>query len=301
MNCKLSQTDFEMIKRQNMLAIISQVLILLGALGVGVMLILSELLYPSIEEFSLCPPWYRAAMYVSLFVITIGIVGCAFFKNRRNTSKDEFHVALIIFLIGFSLSIGFALARNEAYWKDVVICIGGALCSVGLFSGIGSLIGLLKKLNGRFAKIYNNLVFAKPPKVKPIIMGNGLRCTLPKGATPSQIKKVESYFKTSLPIELVEFLLEFDGDGNLLFSARNIIETTESVRANFDSVFDGINTLCYFGGNGFGDYFCYEIDESGSIQAGKIYLWKHETNKAIEVAKSLPELIEKYYGGEIDE
>lgn len=287
MNSKSSQINFEMIKRQNTLAIVSQVIVLVGALGVGVMLILSELLYPSIEEFSQCPVWYRVVMYVSLFVVTIGIVGCAFFKNRRNSTKKEFHIELTIFLIGLFLCIVFALARNEAYWKDVVICIGGMLCSVGLFTGIGSLIGLLKKLNGKYAKIYN--------------VKNGMKCTLPRNATLSQITNVESYFKASLPAELVEFLLEFNGDGNLLLSAQDIIETNKSVRAKYDSIYGGINTLCFFGKNGLGDYFCYEINSDGSIQADKIYLWKHETNKAIEVAKTLPELIEKYYSDEIDE
>ena len=284
------------IKNQNIAAIMSKAVVLVGALGVGVGLLLSEILYPQIEELFACPAWYQAFLYISFAVAIAGLVWCWFTKNRKNTPKIEWQIELGLFIFGFVLEIICALARTESYTKDVFICIGGAISSVGLFCGIGSMLGRLKKPTNTYADIYSNLVtngnlyYNNFPKTKP--------------ASLAEVTEVEEYLGAPLPAELVDFLLEFNGDGNLLFSTKDIISTTKSLRESLNGpAIEGADKFCFIGSDSSGEganLFCYKITDEGSIQAVKIFLWNRETNDVKPVASTLPELINQLYNNDIE-
>ncbi len=139
-------TVIRMTKR---LPIIFMGIVLIGALGVGaclLLLFLSETLYPEIESLFVSPVWYQIYIYVSLLSLIVGLIGCAFLKNRQNTSKAELYVELALMVVGFVSMFIFASAREQSYIFNIFMCVGGAICSVGFFCGIASLIGYLKKI-----------------------------------------------------------------------------------------------------------------------------------------------------------
>lgn len=276
------------LRTQRILSVVFLAIDCVGALGVGVSLILSEILYPQIEELFDCPAWYQAFLYVSFAVSVGAIVGCGFTKNRKNTPKLECYIELALFWTGLACELVCALARTESHVLNVFICIGGAISSVGFFCGIGSFIGRMKKpKKGEYEKIYYGKI---PYQNLP---------ALPDAATPKQIIEAEEFFGTMFPNELIDFLLEFNGDGNMLFSAAEIAKTTQSMRGKFkEPDLSGASKFCFFGSDGAENYICYRIRGDGSIAAGEIYLWDNGSNETRLIANALPELIEKYYGNE---
>lgn len=289
-------TKIEKLRKQNLLSIISMVIVFIGALGVGVALLLSEILYPQIEDLFACPVWYQTFLYASFLIAVAGLVGCGYTKDRRNTTKLELRIEVVLFLLGLTIEVICALARTESYVLNVFICIGGAISSIGFFCGIGGLIGRFKKPKKVYTYIYSDLVtcenlnYDNYPKTKP--------------APLLDIMEVEKYFNAPLPNDLVDFLLEFNGDDNFLFSASKIVDTTKLVRETYQNRgFSEIDKFLFFGANKVVDaknLFCYKILEDGAINDSEIYLWNHETNETELAAKTLPELIKKYYNNELN-
>ena len=73
------------------------------------------------------------------------------------TARTEMEVNLCLFLFGFFISLIFALLPTEARWITIMIAIGGAICTVGLFLSVASLIGVIKNqksIRRTFAGIY---------------------------------------------------------------------------------------------------------------------------------------------------
>ncbi|MGN1053201.1 MAG: SMI1/KNR4 family protein [Candidatus Scatosoma sp.] len=276
-------------KKQKMLALLCTSVVFIGAATIGVLLILSEVLYYKIEQFSLLPLWYRITMYASLFTVLGGLIGCGFTKNRLNTTNNELTINVVLFLFGFAVSFFFGLWRTEAYWKDVLICIGGAISSVGLFCGITSLIGLSKKSKSGFALLLKS--YARERKTSSLHLSP---------ARLTEIIEVENYFNTMLPAELVDFLSEFNGDGEFLYPTNQIIEVTKLFRENFKDSERNARDLCFIGQDGEGNHFCYKILEDGTISDDLIYCWVLKSDALIPVADTLRELIYKYYSGLID-
>lgn len=279
---------FSKYKKQRLLALLFMLIVFIGAMAIGVLLLLSEMLFSDINEFSLCPLWYQITMYVSLFVVIGGLIGCGFTKNRLNTTGNELVTYIILFFFGFAISIYFGLWRTEAFWKDILICIGGAISSVGLFCGIASFIGLSKKSKSKFAQLFKS--YARDRKKSYLDL---------KPASLVDIKEIENYFNTKLPNELVDFLLEFNGDGEFLYSTKQIIEMTKLFRENFKDFANKTQNLCFIGQDGEGNHFCYKILNDGTISDDLIYLCKNP-EELIPVADTLIELIYKYYSGLID-
>ncbi len=142
---KISNKRLTKYQIKNTLAAAFSCLVFAGAATVGVMLILSETLYYEIEDFSLLPLCYKLVMLAGFLAVLAGLVGCLFTKNRLNTTRIEIKLNLCLFAAGFVLMLIFALLPTEARWAAVMIGIGGAVSTVGLFSGIASLIGFMKK------------------------------------------------------------------------------------------------------------------------------------------------------------
>lgn len=255
-------------------------LVFAGAATVGVMLILSETLFYEIEAFSLLPLWYKLVMLAGFLAVLAGLVGCLFTKNRLNTARIEIKLNLCLFAAGFVLMLIFALLPTEARWAAVMIGIGGAVSTVGLFSGIASLIGFMKKTKSHYAQLFQ--AYARERKTPYYKLSP---------ASLIDIMAVESYFGTPLPDDLVNFLSEFDGDGELLYSTRQIIEVTQRLRVN-----PSYHNLCFIGQDGEGNYLCYKIICDGRFGDECIYLCKN-AEEIVPVADNLSELIYKYYSG----
>lgn len=265
---------------KNMLAAVFYCIVLAGSAAVGAMLILSETLFYEIIEFSLLPLWCKAVMLAGFLAALAGIVGCLFTKNRLNTTRTEMKINLSLFLFGFFLSLIFSLLPTEAQWSAIVVGIGGAICVVGLFLSVASLIGVMKKPKSQYAELLQAYTRdRKTPyfKIPP--------------AKLSDIMEVESYFGTPLPDDLVNFLLEFNGDGEFLYSAKEIIEITQSLRRDLSW-----QNLCFIGQDGEGNHLCYKILGDGSIDDECIYLCKN-SKEIVPVADDIEELIYKYYSG----
>lgn len=124
-------------------AAIFMVVTLLGAIVIGVFLVLSELLYAEIDELSLCPLWYKTGLFISLLVTILGIVGSAIFKNKNNTYFTELIIEVILFLLG-GICLFFAIIENEKFIYDVIICLGGAFMAIAISCGIATAIGYSK-------------------------------------------------------------------------------------------------------------------------------------------------------------
>lgn len=268
-------------KRDKILSRIFMGVIFLGALLCGVCLVLSETLYPQIENFFDFPLWYRLTLYASLLIVAGGIIGCSFTKTRENTQEAELSIELLLCGVGIGCII-LALTGEETSWKDVVLGVGGVCCAVGFFCGVGTMIGLNKRAVGKFSITAN------------------VHKKMPRPASKRAIKRVEDYFQAALPDELVEFLLRWNGDNDAIFSTKLIVEITKSLRETYKEYafaeYDGqLEKLVFFGGIGNGDYFCYKIDDDGHILDDMIYLWDHELNELNFEARTLKDLLDSYY------
>lgn len=263
-----------------MLAGFFSCLVFAGAVTVGVMLILSETLFYEIEAFSSLPLWYKLVMLAGFLAVLTGLVGCLFTKNRLNTARIEIKLNLCLFAAGWVLMLIFALLPTEAQCAAVMFGIGGAVSTVGLFSGIASLIGFTKKPKSHYAQLFQT--YARDRKTPYYKLSP---------ASLSDIMAAESYFGTPLPDDLVNFLMEFDGDGEFLYSAIQIIEVTQRLRGN-----PSYDKLCFIGQDGEGNYLCYKMIGDGRLGDECIYLCKNE-EEIVPVADNLSELIYKYYSG----
>ncbi len=118
-------------------------------------------------------------------------------------------------------------------------------------------------------------------------------------ASMEQIREAERSIGCRFPQELVDLLLECNGDRWLLFSVDEITGTVTSCREAPVEDYPDMDKHLFFGGNGCGDYYCYDILPDGTADSTAIYLWEHETNETHKVASDMAELIRRYYNNEI--
>lgn len=119
------------------------------------------------------------------------------------------------------------------------------------------------------------------------------------GADISDIHRAEKEIGCAFPMDLHTLLLETNGDGYLIFSVDEIVETVARVRTMMAEYYEGLEMLLFFAGNGCGDYYCYKILPTGQADSSSIYIWLHEDNELAPVAHSLSELIDRYFNDEI--
>ena len=120
-----------------------------------------------------------------------------------------------------------------------------------------------------------------------------------KPAALSEIREAEEIVGCRFPAELREMLLEMNGDRWLLFSTEEIKDVALSTREYLSESIDDIDKHIFFGGNGCGDYYCYNIMSDGSVEDGRICIWEHEINRTSFVASSIVKLIRRYYNDEV--
>jgi len=116
-------------------------------------------------------------------------------------------------------------------------------------------------------------------------------------ATLEQIANVENTLGNKLPADIKELLLEMNGDGWLIFSTEQVIETNLLVRKL--NCFMPVDCLLFFGGNGCGDYYGYPITCEDGVREDRVFMWEHEDDSRIWKAANLEDTIRKYYNDEI--
>lgn len=261
---------------QFIFSIISMSIIFVGNILFEIALITDEILFPNVEDFVCYPNWYQILVILSLVIIGFGLIGCLLTKNNLNTSKLEVKINLILFAVGLFLTFFFVLVRNESIFKIVMIEIGSFMLITGFFCGIGTLIGRIKKITLVYASIYRELI------------NNGQidynDFSLNKGVDIFNIRKVEKKLKILFPSDLVLFLIEFNGDNDLLYQLDKIKIT---------------NNLCLIGKIS-NNLYCGYLIKDNFIKDEQIYLLNEETNKITLIANSLKDLINKYYYKNID-
>ena len=112
-------------------------------------------------------------------------------------------------------------------------------------------------------------------------------------ATHDIIKDAERKLDIKFPEELIQCLLEADGDGDALFSVQRIIDINIlmnelSAKNNFLRVMT----------NGCGDDFGYQVINN-EIPVTSIFMWDHELDEFSLVASNLKEILIKLYRDEI--
>lgn len=118
-------------------------------------------------------------------------------------------------------------------------------------------------------------------------------------ASLAEIKAAEDAVGVPFPSELRALLSECNGDRWLIFSTKEIMETTALNREALSECYEDIERHIFFAGNGCGDCYCYNIDASGQVDDKRIFIWLHETNETELVASSITELIARYYLDEL--
>lgn len=116
-------------------------------------------------------------------------------------------------------------------------------------------------------------------------------------ATQKQISKVEETLGNKLPADIKELLLEMNGDGWLIFSTEQMLETNRSVREL--DCYMPLDCLLFFGGNGCGDYYGYPITRQDGVRDDNVFMWEHESDNRVWKASNLEDTIKKYYNDEI--
>ena len=118
-------------------------------------------------------------------------------------------------------------------------------------------------------------------------------------ALMNEVKRAQEYVGHPFPEELVNLLLELNGDKWLIFSTEEIIETVSNTREYLSECYEDIQNHIFFAGNGCGDYYCYNVSVDGKVEDDKIYIWEHEENSCRIVAKNIEEMIHRYFHDEI--
>lgn len=262
----------------------------IGSAAVGAGLLLSEILFAEIEFFSECPQWYKTFFVLALALAVTGTLGCAVVKKPLNGKLFNRYLKELYFYAGVAavgLIIMFvaALIEKESFALNVIICFGGALCGFGLFAFLGLAIGFFSAAkNNKYLKLLNKL------------REKNAQIQLTDFAYCESVCALEEELTVNLPAELIDFYMQTDGDGALLYCANGALSVTEQVRldgAPFNE--ELLNVLC-IGDDCDGNCFCYKIS-GGAVADNKIYVIERESLRILPVAEDLLSLITLYYGG----
>ena len=84
---------------KNKLSIISFILTFIGGSIFGICIVLSEILYPNIDEFVNTPFEYQICFFISIFIAFVGIIMSIFFRNKANKLIEIYKDLIDKFLI----------------------------------------------------------------------------------------------------------------------------------------------------------------------------------------------------------
>lgn len=103
-------------------------------------------------------------------------------------------------------------------------------------------------------------------------------------ASKEEIIRLLSSFEYPLPVELIDLLMETNGDHDRFPSVDGILEANGRLWSLEDYM--PLTSLLFFARNGCGDYYGYAIRGDGTIN-GDIYFWDHEYDSRVWVACGL--------------
>lgn len=267
---------------------------LIGSFGVATALIMSELMFAEIYELSECPLWYRIFLYVSLAVSLVGTVGCAVYKKTRDYELQRIYqkeqaLSMALMTIGLVMMLVAAFIEEESRYLDLVICVGGGVGAIGMFSFIGVAVGLAR--SKRKAHSYVELI-TELCEENPFY-----DCKLAPPASEEEIKRLERYLGDIVPVDLLRFYNEANGDGCLILDIETAIDETERLKSMASDDTPYLKEVFCFAKNEVGDYFCF-VGIYGRITSGVVYGIMHDTFEILPVVPSITELIYGYYGKE---
>ncbi len=263
------------------------IITLLGAAALGVAIILSELLYPEIEEFSDCPDWYKTFLLTSLVVSVYGVVCALIFKRKAPRRLIYYYIIeskvfLSLLIAGFVLMLT-VFIDDENYVVDILICVGGAIGAVGLFGLSETLLALYANKNGRPYVRLLTAIREVDPRVKIF-----------RPASRKEIAELEQYLGATIPEELRHLYEETDGDGKLIYSAKISMAMTQVLRETYFERAPEVENLFFFGKDSWDNYVCYRILDGRCIE-GAIMHFNNKTLTVSAATEALAELILSYY------
>jgi cell wall assembly regulator SMI1 len=112
-------------------------------------------------------------------------------------------------------------------------------------------------------------------------------------ASLDSIKDAEDRLDIKFPEELIQCLLEADGDGDALFSVQRIIDINILMNE-----LSSTNNFLRVMTNGCGDDFGYQVINK-EIPVTSIFMWDHELNEFSLIASNLKEIVIKFYHDDI--
>ncbi len=133
---------------KNIFSILSLIITYISSLFFAINIILSEVLFPEINEFSLFPTYYKVLFILSLILIVTSFMLTSIFRNKGNTKILDLYIEIPSIAVGIVL-LSCALLRTENYIKSILIDIGLILFVSGFNCLFSSLIGLLKRPKNR--------------------------------------------------------------------------------------------------------------------------------------------------------
>ncbi len=286
---KYEVKNSEKTERNALFARIFSLVTIVGSFCLGAAILMSELVYPEIEELSLCPLWYRIFLLASFVLSIVGAVGCAIFKKTDDYElitiyKKEQRRSFSLLVIGFVFMCA-AFLDEESEKLDFIITLGGAVASLGFFSWLGVAIGLDRS---RRKELYADLI-TEFSKQKPFM---SIEKKAPASLT--DIIELEAYLGEAIPTELLKFYKETNGDGELMLSVEESLTTTKYIRENYSETVPSVNDIFCFAKGLNGDYFCY-IKDGGYYKFDVIFVFETETLRIYPVARTLLDLIGGYY------
>lgn len=129
---------------KNILSILSLIITFISSLFFAINVILSEVLFPEINEFYMFPTYFKVLFILGLFLIVTSLILSSIFRNKGNTKILDLYIEIPSIVVGIVL-LSCALLRTENYIKTILIYIGLILFVCGFNCLFSSLIGLLKR------------------------------------------------------------------------------------------------------------------------------------------------------------
>ena len=97
---------------KNKLSIISFILTFIGGSIFGICIVLSEILYPNINEVVNTPIEYQICFFISIFLAFVGIIMSIFFRNKANTKIIERIIEIPFLFYRFFFNVWFCFGKN---------------------------------------------------------------------------------------------------------------------------------------------------------------------------------------------
>lgn len=108
-------------------------------------LIISEVLFPLIDDFSGYPLWYKLLTYATVIIMILGVVMSCVFRNRANTKPIELVFEVLGFFMGIAVMLITVIVFSGTLGERIIFSLITMIVSFSFCFGISTTIGLLKR------------------------------------------------------------------------------------------------------------------------------------------------------------